>query len=396
MHVFAPFTVFPWLFFRSSFLSFYQKIYFLVSHQLAIRFLPFFRNPTLFGYPVGSWWTWLTHSPHWKACLRYLQLSVESESDVAWGDDEELGNRQILCAMFPHGVLSVSHAVAHLSGELARVGNSDRAGKEPARKVITRLATLQSNFFFPGFREILLANGVVPVTREAILAALQPSADPTAPKTCLVVVPGGAAESAFVPTSRRVPASRPSSPDQRPVQLLLSRRRGFVRLALQAGAALVACFSFGELELYSQPSAAWWGPLADRIKAWTGVRPTVGVGWWGIPYLLPDTSHPVVLVMSKPIPLPRIENPTEEEVSHWHGVFTKELRGVYERHRGRFWGYGESRELDLLVEEGVGGLSSPISAAPPPWSEATGVAVANDDRTRDNEREEDPMVAEEF
>jgi hypothetical protein len=365
LHVFAPFTILPWAFFKTSVFTFTQKVSFLFSHQLAIRTIPYFRNSTLFGYPVDSWWNFLTHSPHWKACLSYLKLSVESESELAWGDDEErVGNRNILCAMFPHGVLSISHAIAHLSGELGTVGNSDRDGNVSKRaKVVTRLATLQSNFHIPLFRELILSNGVLPVTASAIQAALsvpdtQPTSSDVPTKTCLLLVPGGAAESAFTPSDRPVQMttedrSRSSSfttppGSQAPIQLLLARRFGFVRLALQSGAALVACFSFGELELYRQPKSSWYNNLADWIKQKTGVRPTIGFGWGGIPFLFPDTSHPVHLVMSRPIPLPKIENPTDAEVKYWHAVFVNELRGVYERNRGRFWGYGEGRELDLV------------------------------------------------
>lgn len=280
--------------------------------------------------------------------------------------------------MFPHGVLSISHAISHLSGELARVGNADRQGNESKRvKFVTQLATLQSNFMFPGFRELLLSNGVVPVTPTAILASLSPDPQPQQTneiptRRCLVLVPGGAAESAFVPHERPTQSSTfslsddPSSSSSQqqqtfssttnaPIQLLLARRLGFIRLALQAGSALVACFSFGELELYRQPKSKWYHRFADWVKQKTGVRPTLGFGWGGLPFIFPDTSHPVVLVMSRPIPLPKIANPTEKEVRYWHAVFCRELRGVYERHRGRFWGY-DGRDLDLVgwEEESVG------------------------------------------
>lgn len=373
LHIFAPFTLLPYWYFRTTLLNLTQKLSLLSLHQFVIRTVPWFKRATLFGYPVDSWWNWLHHAPHWKACLSYLQLSVESESETAWGDDlENVGNRNIMVAMFPHGILSVSHAIAHLSGELARVGNSDRSGRTCEKvHIVTRLATLQSNFIIPGFRELLLANGVVPVSANAIRAALDTDAPrskggvPT--KTCLLLVPGGAAESAFVPADRpvapgiqrtssfsdsggRLGASSPGTNTQSssPIQLLLPKRQGFIRLALQSGAALVACFSFGELELYRSPASSWYNRFADRFKSWTGVRPTIGVGWGGLPFLFPDTSHPVVLILSKPIPLPKIENPSESEVKYWHAKFTEELRGVYERHRGRFWGYGDLRELDLV------------------------------------------------
>lgn len=71
----------------------------------------------------------------------------------------------------------------------------------------------------------------------------------------VVIVLGGAAEAL----------------DARPGQatLHLSRRKGFVRLALQTGAGLVPVFSFGENDLFEQVD----NPEGSRLRAFQVPRP---------------------------------------------------------------------------------------------------------------------------
>jgi hypothetical protein len=53
----------------------------------------------------------------------------------------------------------------------------------------------------------------------------------------------------------------------------------------------------------------------------------------------------LITVVGNPITLPRIDNPTQEQVDHWHGVYVEKLVDLFERNKARF-GYAD-RTLNL-------------------------------------------------
>ena len=65
-------------------------------------------------------------------------------------------------------------------------------------------------------------------------------------------------------------ASKPNE-----IQLHLSQRKGFVKMAIEAGATLVPCFVFGETETYNQsgPLAQVWNRLTCSVRNCIGIAP---------------------------------------------------------------------------------------------------------------------------
>jgi hypothetical protein len=108
------------------------------------------------------------------------------------------------------------------------------------------------NFLVPFFRDFLMAVGLVDANKSTIMGLLERGVS-------VLVMVGGAEESLY---------ARPGAHD-----LVLSRRRGFVRCALQAGAHLVPVYTFGENELYDQvpnPEGSRLRRLQDAFKNLTG------------------------------------------------------------------------------------------------------------------------------
>ncbi len=92
-------------------------------------------------------------------------------------------------------------------------------------------ATVGLNFYLPLWREILLAVGFIDASFGSILAAFNR-------KRSVCILAGGAAEALY---------AHPGKQD-----LVLNRRKGFVRLALMTGTPIVPVFAFGENDLYYQ------------------------------------------------------------------------------------------------------------------------------------------------
>lgn len=152
--------------------------------------------------------------------------------------------------------------------------------------------TLKSNFFIPFFREIIMRLGCIDAESRTISACLSRG-------TSVLIMVGGAEEAFY---------ARPGS-----VDLVLKKRKGFVRLALRAGAAIVPVYSFGENDLYDQvelPEGSWGRRLQEAFKRHTGVAMPLFRGRGILQYswgLLPRRV-PLITVMGDPIDLPKIEN----------------------------------------------------------------------------------------
>lgn len=114
------------------------------------------------------------------------------------------------------------------------------------------------------------------------------------------------------------------------IVLYLNSRFGFVKLALQHGAPIIPLFSFGLRDSFS-----FWVPkskLLHSIGRKMGVLPMAFFGVWGLP-LAPAKPCDYTLVLGRPIIVPKIENPTEQDLKHYHGEYVKNLTRIFELHK---------------------------------------------------------------
>ena len=105
------------------------------------------------------------------------------------------------------------------------------------------------------------------------------------------------------------------------------------RYALQHGYALTPTYCFGENQTYSNLQGGW------GFRFWInglGLPAIVPWGKWWCP-LIPRAGR-LHIVVGKPLQLPCIEKPSEEEVAKWHGQYMEALVGVFDRHKAS---YGE-------------------------------------------------------
>eukprot|EP00760_Papus_ankaliazontas_P017228 PhM_4_TR17075/c0_g1_i5/m.87189/K14457/MOGAT2, MGAT2; 2-acylglycerol O-acyltransferase 2 len=109
-----------------------------------------------------------------------------------------------------------------------------------------RVHTLPYQFAIPFWRELGILAGVSDCRPENILRSFD------APGRAAAIVIGGARE------------ALESTPHT--ARLVLKNRKGFVRMALMAGADLVPVYVFGETELCPNPAAKW--PLLRRVQIW--------------------------------------------------------------------------------------------------------------------------------
>ncbi|KXS19853.1 DAGAT-domain-containing protein [Gonapodya prolifera JEL478] len=113
-------------------------------------------------------------------------------------------------------------------------------------------------------------------------------------------------------------------------RLVLNRRKGFIRVALETGARLVPVYAFGENDLFSQVANPTLRYLQGVAKQYLGWTPVVFWGRWGLP--VPRMGG-VVVVVGKPLSNPHIQSPTVDDVDYWHAEYISALRALYERYK---------------------------------------------------------------
>lgn len=224
--------------------------------------------------------------------------------------------KQCIFAVHPHGVLSLGHYLFVLAFDSALEWASP-----PSRRSALSAGVL---FKIPIFRELALGLGCVSAAREVAVKCLRAGLS-------LSVVPGGEREQLL---AQRGPREL----------LVLKSRQGFVRLALQHGVPLVPTYVFGEAQLYHQ-SALFFG-FRSWLQRRLGVALVMPSGPFGLPFVPFTASTPIRIVVGRPLELPRIAQPTQEDVDHHHKRYIVELEALFERNKAEA-GY-PSIYLELL------------------------------------------------
>ncbi|CAO1321194.1 unnamed protein product [Diamesa hyperborea] len=258
-------------------------------------------------------WTW------WKYFASYFPIKIVKTADLP-------PNKNYVFGAFPHGLISIG-----AFGNFA-TNATDFRKKFPA--IRAKLCTLNYHFYVPLFREIVLGWGMMSSKYSAIKRVLNQSNSKAAEcnndgftsNACIVMV-GGAQEALN---------SRPGS-----YQLVLKKRRGFIKLALETGSSLVPIFSFGEVDLFEQaanPPGSFLRKFQDAFKRVTGVSPIVpiGRGFLQYSYGLIPRSYPITTLVGAPINVTKIESPTKEEIEKLHSEFCEALSNLFENHKQKY------------------------------------------------------------
>lgn len=229
-------------------------------------------------------WTWLVDSKiaerggrplefmknfiAWKYLMDYFPIRMEKASDSLELDPK----KNYLFCYFPHGLLPV--------GPFSQFSTNHGQFQELFPHHKRFCVTLGEHFRMPFFRELVLGLGAVSTSAASINFLMS---DPRGGNAAALVV-GGASESYY------------SFPGQ--YNILLNKRKGFIKLALRNGTPLVPCIGFGEPELFNQvytEKGSLLRRLQEFIRQYTGLALVipVGRGFFQTSFGLIPRSHPV-------------------------------------------------------------------------------------------------------
>lgn len=133
-------------------------------------------------------------------------------------------------------------------------------------------------------------------------------------------------------------------------RIILKKRKGFVKLALQTGASIVPIFSFNEVEVFDQPSNEPGSKIRrfqEFVKKWTTVAPAIfiGRGFFQYSFGLIPQRHPIFTVVGAPIPTVKNPTPSNQEIEDMHDKFIVALTKLFEDHKKKYLKNAETAKL---------------------------------------------------
>lgn len=125
----------------------------------------------------------------------------------------------------------------------------------------------------------------------------------------------------------------------------IKKRTGFVKLCLQHGYSMVPVYCFGEKDTFWNLQGFW----SLRLLMNSFGIPAIFI--WGsslLPLLPKRSKNGMYIVAGKRIEVPKIENPSREEVKLWHDRYMAALLQIFEHHKEEAYGKdAKSMKLEL-------------------------------------------------
>ena len=137
------------------------------------------------------------------------------------------------------------------------------------------------------------------------------------------------------------------------VKLVLAKRKGFVKIALQHGASLVPVFGFGENELFDQvqnPQGSTLRKIQNRLQQTMGFSMPLfhGRGVFQYDYGIMPIRRPIDVVFGKPIKCPKVDRGdiTSEMLDKYHTMYCEELRALFDAEKSKY--YPKDQNLPVI------------------------------------------------
>ncbi|KAF2903974.1 hypothetical protein ILUMI_02209 [Ignelater luminosus] len=263
---------------------------------------------------------WFRNLAWWRYMRDYFPVQLKKQPGV-----ELDPKKNYLFCSFPHGMLS--------TGVFLSFGTNACGFQElfPSHKPY--LLTLRQHFNKPYFREIIYSLGLCSASADSINWLLK---YPGGGKAPLLVV-GGVAEAFHCKPGQYI--------------LVLKNRKGFVRLAMQNGTAIVPVLAFGETDIFDQvdnPEGSYLRSFQEWFRKIAGIAPIipVGRGFLQYSYGWVPQRRPITTIIGKPLEVQQVENPTQEQISAVHEKFMEHLTQFFEEEKHK---YVENPEQTKLV-----------------------------------------------
>ncbi|KDQ61921.1 hypothetical protein JAAARDRAFT_66925 [Jaapia argillacea MUCL 33604] len=260
---------------------------------------------------------WFRSSRFWRYFAEYYPASLIKEYDLP-------PDRPYVFGYHPHGIIGM--------GAMATFATEATGFSTAFPGIIPHLLTLSSNFTTPIYRDIILALGICSVSKQSCSNILKKGNG-----MAITIVVGGAAESL---------SARPGT-----ANLTLRKRLGFIKVAIQHGAALVPVFSFGENDIYQQmpnQQGTTVYKIQKKFQSIFGFTLPLFHGRGMLNYnlgLMPYRKR-IVSVIGRPIQCEKCDHPTLEEITRVQKEYIEELVRIWDTYKDSF---ARARKSELSI-----------------------------------------------
>ncbi|KAI8913502.1 diacylglycerol acyltransferase [Gorgonomyces haynaldii] len=250
---------------------------------------------------------WVKRLSLWKGLRDFFPMELVKTAELD-------PSKNYVFVYHPHGIISL--------GAWTNFATEANHFSSLFKGIFLRLVTLETNFNFPFSREILLSLGICSVSRRSLDNIITKG-----PGHSVMIVLGGAAESLY---------AFPGKND-----VIIKRRLGFVKLALNTGSSLVPVYSFGENDLWNQipnPKGSLVRTFQETFQKYASFAPPFFHGRGIFTYnagLLPFRRR-VVSVVGAPIPCPKTANPSYEMLVEYQQKYIDGLMKIWEDHHEKY------------------------------------------------------------
>ncbi|XP_023339516.1 diacylglycerol O-acyltransferase 2 isoform X3 [Eurytemora carolleeae] len=264
-------------------------------------------RPDWYVYSMRNW-------SIWSYFISYFPIKLIKTADIP-------PNKNYIFCSHPHGVLCF--------GIFGAMGTEGAGFSALFPGIRPRLLSLEGNFWMPAFRELFMGSGACASSKKSLKHLLSSTRVGTAP----VLVVGGVPEIANFYKDK--------------VVLVIKKRKGFIKLALEHGADLVPCFSFGETDLFSQFTHLN-SAIQDRLTKFIGFSPVffTGRGFKQNQFGILPHRREINVVVGKPIRVNKIVEPTVLDVECLQNEYIASMLQLYQDHKEEY-GYGD-KELVIV------------------------------------------------
>eukprot|EP00927_Polykrikos_kofoidii_P081058 TRINITY_DN78190_c0_g1_i1.p1 TRINITY_DN78190_c0_g1~~TRINITY_DN78190_c0_g1_i1.p1 ORF type:complete len:345 (+),score=29.65 TRINITY_DN78190_c0_g1_i1:58-1035(+) len=255
------------------------------------------------------WWCKLTLATRGKLSYHKANVIVETKFEK---------DKNYLIGYHPHGLWAYAFDLVF-----------DAVMSQHGIHIVS--AGADAVFKVPLLRRVMSWWGLTRVSKASLRASLQRPY----PRNVTALAPGGIAEMFY---------------GLKEEQVVLARRKGFCKIALETGAHLVPLYSFGANELYTR----FWGSksLAAKISKRMSTSIVVWTGRFGFPFGFIPHPTKLVVVIGPAIEVEKVAEPSQDQVDALHAKYVAALRTLFEKHRSEM-GDGWRRQRLYLENEPI-------------------------------------------
>ena len=218
--------------------------------------------------------------------------------------DTPLEDKQYLFSYSPHGIIG--------TGSFCTLGTNANNFAQHYKRPL-RVVTIDFNFYMPFFRDLFILMGYLSCSKKTMDYNLKRGQS-------LVVVLGGASEVAFF--------------DKYNYNVIVDKRFGFFKLALENGVDIVPVFTFGENDIHTVI------PVTNKylLEIQQFIKNSFGflmIPFHGVFALLPH-REPLTTIIGQPISVKLVKKPTVEQVNALQELYKIELKRIFDKYQPKY------------------------------------------------------------